>query len=104
MQPDSDFWTQLISFLGGLKGASVLAVVYGLVQVAMTFFNTSLGSVAGIWKLAVVSFLTIVGTILGQVMSGVPFLQALLNGSVLTAVSVFINEVIKHFKESPKVR
>lgn len=96
--PDTEFWSQLLTFIGGVKGMSMLAVVYGISQLVMVFFKTQMGDLAGIWKLVIVSGLNVLGTVLAQLVTGVPFLVAVLNGSVLAAVSVFINEIIKHFK------
>lgn len=97
--PDNVFWGQLIAFLGGLKGASLLAIVYGVSQLAMVFFQTQLSDFAGLYKLLIVAGLNVGGAILTQMLSGVGFFAALTNGSVLTLFSVFVNELMKHIGE-----
>lgn len=97
--PDSDFWQALLNFLGGMKGMSGLALAAAVVQLAMVFFNTSYGNLAGKWKLVIVYGLSLVGAVVAGLASGLAILPALLNGTVLAAAQVFINEIIKHFKE-----
>lgn len=101
--PDSDFWSELLKLLGGIKGMSGLAVAVAVVQLAMVFFQTSYGNLAGSWKLVIVSGLTAVGAVLAGIASGVGLLPALLNGAVLAALQVFVNEIIKHFKEPKQI-
>jgi len=101
--PDTEFWTQLLALLGGVGGMSGLAIAAGVVQLAMVFLKTSYGQIAGKYKLLVVSGLSLAGAILAGLISGQPLLNALLNGAVLAAIQVFVNEIIKHFTEKKEL-
>lgn len=91
----------LLQGLGGLKGASTLAIVAFVVQTVMHLFRTPLANFAGKWKLVIVVSLSLVGTVLGLMVQGMGFLPALFNGATLAAVQVLVNQVIKQFSEKP---
>jgi hypothetical protein len=97
--PDADFWSALLALLGGIKGMGGLAIAVGLVQLGMVFLKTSYGSFAGKWKLVAVAALSVIGAVLAGLASGLPLMASLLNGTVIAAVQVLVNEVIKHLKE-----
>lgn len=101
--PDSEFWTGLLSFLSSISGKSILALVAGLVQVAMVFFRTSLSNFAGKYKLLVVTGLSVVGVVLAGLMAGESVLVTLFSGVGLAALQVFINQVIKQFSEKQQL-
>lgn len=101
--PDTEFWSALISFLGGVGGMSGLAIAAGVIQLAMVLLKTSYGNLAGKYKLLVVAGLSVAGAIVSGLASGLPFVNALLNGAVLAAIQVFVNEIIKHFTEKKEL-
>lgn len=99
--PEMSFFSELLKLLGGWKGMEVKALVVALVQLAITFLRTPFGAVAGKWKLVLVLALSIVATVLGHLFSGMSLVQALLDGTVLAAVQVFANELVKHLTQKP---
>lgn len=101
--PDTEFWSALISFLGGVGGMSGLAIAAGVIQLAMVLLKTSYGNLAGKYKLLIVAGLSVGGAIVSGLASGLPFVNALLNGAVLAAIQVFVNEIIKHFTEKKEL-
>lgn len=98
---DVAFFQTLIQLMGGVKGASVGAIVVSVVQLAMTFFRTPMGNFAGKWKLILVTGLSVVAAVGGALITGQTLLQALLQGATLAALQVFANETVKHFSEEP---
>lgn len=97
--PDSSFWTELLSFLKNVKVLPLAGVVMALVQLTLVFFRTSFGNLAGIYKLAVVTGLAVVYAFVARLASGASVLEALLDGAVISAVMVFVNEIKKHFTQ-----
>jgi len=97
--PTTSFFTQLLVFLKSLSGTTVLAGVGGLVQLTIVFFRTSFGDFAGAWKLTVIFSLAVVYAVAANLLRGLPVLDALLDGTTVTAVSVLVNEVLKHFTQ-----
>ena len=96
VQP-ADVLTELLTFVGGLKGASVLAISVGVTQLLMKFFNSSLANFAGKYKLLVVSALSLVASVLGSFASGASIMNALMSGAVLASVQVFGHQVYLQF-------
>lgn len=97
--PDTEFWSQLLSLLGGIKGMGLHAIVVGVVQLVMVFFKTSLSDFAGKWKLTIVTGLTFLGALLTAYFQSMDLLGALLNGAVLSALQVFASQLVKQFTE-----
>lgn len=95
--PDASFWTELLSFLKNLKGVPLVLVVAAFVQLTLVFFRTSFGNFAGIYKLTIVTGLAVVYTLIQKLAAGAPLLDALLDGSTIAAVMVFIDQLRKHF-------
>lgn len=96
----SQFWVQLVAVLSGLKGISTIGAAVLLSQLVMTFFRTQFGDFAGIWKLVIVTGLSLLVTILGNLQSGMNFMAALFAGGTIAAVQVFVNEILKHVKQA----
>lgn len=94
--PSEVFWSELVALLGGLGGLSGLAIVAAVVQLAMTFFRTSLADFSGEWKLAIVTGLSLVGAVLSNLVNGIPILEALFSGTVLAALQVFVHQIQRH--------
>lgn len=89
---------QTIQWVLSLKGASVLVIVVGAVQILMAFFKTALGdSFVGKYQLLTLAFLSVVGVVVGGLSTGLTFLQALFQGPSLAAIQVFIYQLIKQF-------
>lgn len=97
--PDSSFWTGLLEFVKSLKNGTALTIVAAFVQLSIVFFRTSFGNFAGVYKLLTVLGLAVVYTFLMNLMRGMPLLDSLLDGTVVTAVMVFVNELMKHLKQ-----
>lgn len=95
---DSQFFQQLMLVLGGVQGAgfSVLGLV--LVKWLVAAFEWKLGDMVGVWKLTIISALTVVSAVLAQTSCGVPLSGALCNGAVFAALSVFGNNFAKQWK------
>lgn len=95
--PDSSFWAAVLGFIGSVKGMSVLALAAAATQLAMVFFRTSYGNVAGKFKISIVLGLSVVLTLIGALASGANFFGALVSGPVLAAIQVFVYELYKQF-------
>lgn len=96
-----------LEFIGGLKGAGILVIVAGVVQLIMQFFKTPLATrffpdLSGKAKLLIVSGLTVVGGVLGLMADGQPFMAAILHSSTLAALQVFANQLFRKFAKSKK--
>lgn len=99
--PNQDFWAQLALFVGGLKGASMLAIVVGVSQLVLGFSNSALGDIEGKFKLLIVSGTTVVGTVAGMVTTGMTWTAALFSGAGLAALQVFIHQLYTQFTDKP---
>lgn len=99
---NEDFISALLQSLGGIKGASVLAIVGLVVQLIMKFIGTpwadSLLKNSGQWKLTLVLLLSYVGGVVTlMATTGVPFGTAVLHASVMSSLMVLINQIYKQF-------
>ncbi len=92
---------ELLKSLGGFKGATALGIVFLVVQALLLFFRTKLADFAGKWKLVIVTALSLVGGVIGLLVSGVPLLAALTHATTFTSLQVFGNQFIKQFAEKP---
>jgi hypothetical protein len=80
--------------LQSMHGAGGLATVAAAVQIVMLYLKSNLSDgMSGQWKLAVVTGLSVLGSILAGLMAGLPLLEVLASGPILAAVQVFINQV-----------
>lgn len=100
--PTEEFLKALIASIGGMKGASHLAIAGVVVQLLIMLLKTPLmGSVfkkiGGQWKLTVVSGLSLIAGVISLKLSGVELGAALIHSTTLTAFMVFANELYKHF-------
>lgn len=100
--PTGDEWAKLIESLGGLKGASTLAIIAFIVQLLMLLLRTQLGAFAGKWRLVVVLGLTMVGGVIALKMQGMEWVAAILHSSTLAAAQVFGHQMFKQFYEKKK--
>ena len=98
--PDSSFWQGLLAFVSGWKGQSTLAIVAGLIQLAMVFFSTSMGDVAGIYKWVIVSGCSMLGVALAAMVQGQSLLVAVTSGAFLAAAQVWIHQLVKLWKDN----
>lgn len=97
--PVGDFLREALNFLKSLKGTTPLAIVAAFVQLTIVFFRTPFGNFAGIWKLVVVTALSVVYALVSGLLQGHGFIDSILSGGSISAWSVLINEVLKHFKQ-----
>lgn len=95
--PTNDEMGALLAALGGLKGASAVAIAVVVVQGLMLLLRTSLGEMAGKWRLLIVYLLSIVSVVLALKVSGVDLGAALVHANTLAALQVFLNQVFKQF-------
>ncbi len=89
---------QLIATIGGMKGAGALGIAIAVIQAVMLFFRTPLANFAGKWKLLIVAALSMVLTYLGLVLSGTPWLTALVTGPFVAGIQVFAHQIVLQFK------
>lgn len=97
--PSGDEWAALLASLGGLKGAGVLGIVAIVVQGLMLAARQFLVNVAGKWKFALVSGLSLVGGILALKLTGIDWVAALMHSSTLAAAQVFLHQMILQFQK-----
>lgn len=104
---NEDFLGLLIQSIGGLKGASTLAIVGVVVQLLMKFVGTpfadGLFKNAGPWKLSLVGLLSWAGGVLSLMqVSHLSFGAAFVHSSSLMAFMVLANQIYKQFLEQKK--
>lgn len=106
---NTDFLQLLIQSLGGLKGASALAIAGTAVQVLLKFLATPwagglLKNVKGGTKLLVVSGLSMLGGVLALMVppTSLSLGAALVHSTTLTAFMVFANQLYQQLLEKPK--
>lgn len=92
---------ELLKIVGGMKGFSALGIAMLVTQAVMLFFRTPLANFAGKWKLLIASGVAIVASFLGLLASGVEWKLALVHGTVLAAVNVFLHQLVKQVAEKP---
>jgi hypothetical protein len=90
---------QLLALLGGLKGATAMAVVVVVVQGLMLALKTPLGDYAGKYKLLAITGLTLVGGVGALLLSHVTIVGALTNATTIAAIQVFIHQIVSQFTE-----
>lgn len=99
--PTETWIMELMKFISTAKGLGTLAFAAGLTQLVMLLFQTPMAEMAGKWRLVIVSALSVIGVVLGALVTGMPIGQALLSGPALAALQVFINQVYKQFFDKP---
>lgn len=101
--PDAEFFSYLIQSLGGLSGASTLAIVGIVVQVLIKLMSTPMlgklfTTLSGAWKLTIVSVLSLAGGVVTlMTANGLTIGAALMHSATLTAFMVLFNQVYKQF-------
>jgi type IV secretory pathway VirB2 component (pilin) len=101
--PTDQALAEFMHSLGGLKGASALAITTVIVQAIMLFFRTPLAGFAGKYRLLIVAGLSLVVGFLGLMIAGVDWKLAFLHANTIGALQVFGHQVVNQFKpEAPK--
>lgn len=95
--PSADELLALVASLGGLKGASALAIAAVVVQALMLALRSSLGEVAGKFRLLAVYLLSVVVGVITLRVAGVDLGAALVHTQTLAALQVLANQVFKQF-------
>lgn len=98
---DTDVLAAILKLIGGIPGASALAIALSVVQTLAVVFSSQWGNLLGKYKLLAISAVSVAVPLLTALVSGTPLLAAVLSGAVLAALQVFVNEVIKHIKPEP---
>lgn len=97
--PTTEEILALVAAIGGLKGAGALAIAAFAAQAVLILARSGLGAIAGKWQLAIIYGVTVVSGVIGQRLAGVELLAAFLNASVMSAIQVFVYELIKQIKQ-----
>lgn len=105
---NNDFLLFAWQAIGGAWGAGSLAIAGAVVQVLMKFVVTPFFDgmkIAGKYKFLAVAVLTYMSAVIA-LMAGpakLSLVNALFDGSVLLPLMVMVHQIIKQFKEEPKV-
>lgn len=99
--PSSEELMAFINALGGIKNLGALGIVALVIQGLMLLLRTPLMAFAGVWRLIIVSGLSMVGGVIAQLAQGVGWLPALLNSATLAAVQVFVHQIVAQVKKAP---
>jgi len=99
--PTSEEISAFLTMLGGLKGAGTLAIIMVIVQGLAILFRSSLGTIAGIYRLLVVNGLTLLLGIIALKMQGMEWAAVLLNSQTVVAIQVFLHQVFTQYKKLP---
>lgn len=99
---DLDFIQQLLSFVGGYKGLTGLALAAAAVQLVIMLLKTPLfgkifKSVTGEVKLLIVSGLSLVAGVIALRIAGLSLTESLLHSSTLAAFQVFAHQIYLQF-------
>lgn len=97
----------LLNSLGGIKGASGLAVAATIVQVVMyslrlDMVQKRLPKLLGKHKLILIYALSLVSGVLSLRLQGIDLMASLLHSNTLAAYQVLAHQAFKQLKESPK--
>lgn len=101
--PSGDELTALLKALGGLKGASSLAIVAIAVQGLLLVFRSSFAKFSGAYQILIVNLLTLVGSFVALKAQGMDVVAIITNSQILTAAQVFVHQLIKQFTKLPAV-
>jgi len=82
-----------IGLIGTAKGASALAIAGIVVQVAMLAMRTKLAEFTGLWRWFIYSGLSLVAMVLAAKIAGAPWVSALLNAPVMTALGNWLHQL-----------
>lgn len=101
---NDEFISQLFLSLGGLKGATSLAIAGVIVKLILQFASTEMfgkifKNLSGGVKLTIVLGLSLASGVIALMLSGVPLVTALLHSSTLSAFVVLSNQVYKQYIE-----
>lgn len=103
--PTDQFLMYLLQSLGGIKGASVLAIVGIVIQIVIKFLNSEIcnqvfKNFTGLGKLIAISAFTLVGGIVSLMVStGMNFWAALFHATTLNAIMVLANQFLQQSKK-----
>ena len=103
--PPSDFFEILIKSLGGIKGASKLAIAGIVVKVLLAFANSQLfgkafSKVKGSMKLIIVLALSLVAGVIALMSEqGMDLSTAMMHSTTMSAFLVLVNQLYKQFFE-----
>lgn len=87
----------IVEFMGSIEGQSVLGIAVGLAQLILTIANSSIGDLAGEYKLLIVTGVSLVATVLGGLASGGSLFAVLFSGVSIAAFQVFIHQIYVQF-------
>ena len=97
--PYDQAFGQLLTMLGGLHGATAMAIVVVVVLCLMLLLKTPLGQYAGKYKLLALTGLTLVGGVLALMLSHVTLAGALTDATTFAALQVFLHQIVSQFSE-----
>lgn len=97
--PTASEWISLINSLGGLAGASYVAIAMFSVQLIMFLIRNKMAEFLGRAKLLVFYALNTAAVVLGLILADVDWSMALVHANTFAALQVFAHQVVKHFKE-----
>ena len=90
---------QLLSSLGGVKGASALGIIAVVLQAIMLFFRTPLANFAGKWRFLIVAGTSLIAGTVALIATGTPVLAALAHANTLAATQVFFHQLVTQFQK-----
>lgn len=99
---DDQFFQELFALFGGAKSFSLSIGMLLLVKVLALAFKWKLGEYVGLWRLTIISGLTVMSVVLVNITSGVPLVGALFNGATFAALSVFLNQAYRQYQNYKK--
>lgn len=88
---------EIVAFIGSTGGMSILAIAAGAAQLLLKVASSSIGDLAGKYKLLIVSGVSVASVVLGGLLAGSPLFSVILSGAGLAAIQVFIHQIYTHF-------
>lgn len=99
VEPSAQEIMNFLAALGGVKGASSLAIAALVVQGLMLLFRSSVGNFIGKYKLLTVLGLSLVSGVIALKLNGVDIGAAIVHSSTMASFQVFLNQLYKQFFE-----
>ena len=88
---------EVINFINSAAGMSVLAIAAGAAQLLIKIANSSIGDLAGKYKLLIVTGASVLATVFGGLAAGGSLFAVLFSGASIAALQVFIHQIYTQF-------
>lgn len=99
----SDFLTELMTLIGGWAGMASQVAGLAVIRLIFTFFNSSLGSFAGVWQQVIASAIAVIVQVIAGLVGGSSIAQIIVSGTFGAAFQTFAYELLQNMGILPQV-